>query len=112
MKDGFIKIACATPELRVADCKFNCQKICELIKTAADKGTALCIFPELCITGYTCGDLFFQNALLNSAVENLENILNFSKNLNIISIIGLPVHKDGKIYNSAAVIYNGSILGI
>lgn len=112
MKDGFIKIACATPELRVADCKFNCQKICKLIKTAADKGTALCIFPELCITGYTCGDLFFQNALLNSAVENLENILNFSKNLNTISIIGLPVHKDGKIYNSAAVIYNGSILGI
>ena len=72
MKDGFIKIACATPELKVADCDYNADKIIELIKEAHGKGVKIICFPELSLTGYTCGDLFLQSALLNSAEENIE----------------------------------------
>ena len=71
MKDGFVKIACATPELKVADCDFNTDKMIELIQNACDRGVKIICFPELSITGYTCGDLFLQNALIRSAAENL-----------------------------------------
>ncbi|MBR6873767.1 MAG: NAD(+) synthase, partial [Ruminococcus sp.] len=67
MKDGFIKIACATPELKVADCKFNADRIIELIKEAHGRGVKIVCFPELSVTGYTCGDLFLQEMLLTSA---------------------------------------------
>ena len=83
MKDGFIKIACATPELKVADCDYNADKITELIKDAFQKGVKVICFPELSITGYTCGDLFLQSALLNSAEENLLRIVNETAEMEI-----------------------------
>ena len=67
MKDGFIRVAAATPRIRVADCAYNTARVEELIGEAAEKGAALCVFPELVITGYTCGDLFLQDALLRAA---------------------------------------------
>ncbi|MGN0676316.1 MAG: nitrilase-related carbon-nitrogen hydrolase, partial [Ruminococcus sp.] len=112
MKDGFIKIACATPELKVADCDYNADKIIELIKEAHEKGVKVICFPELSLTGYTCGDLFLQSALLNSAEENLLRIVNETAELEIISIVGLPFTYVNKLYNCASVIYKGEILGI
>ena len=74
MKDGFVKIACAVPELKVADCDYNTDKIIGLISEAYSKNVKIICFPELSITGYTCGDLFFQSSLLNSAEENMLRI--------------------------------------
>lgn len=112
MKDGFIKIACATPELKVADCDYNADKIIELIKEAHGKGVKIICFPELSLTGYTCGDLFLQSALLNSAEENILRIADETADLEIISIVGIPFAYVDKLYNCACVIYKGEILGI
>lgn len=110
MKDGFLRVACATPEIKVADCENNSNNIIKLIKEANDKGVSLVVFPELCITAYTCLDLFFQNELLDSAENALIKIVENTKNLDIISIVGLPIKKGGELYNCAAVIYHGEIL--
>lgn len=112
MKDGFIKVAAASPEVRVADCDLNAERIIELIKQAAEKGVKVVCFPELCITGYTCGDLFGQELLINSAMSALMKIKDDTKSLDIISIVGLPVFSSGKLYNAAAVLYHGEIMGI
>ena len=80
MKDGFIKIACATPELKVADCTFNADRIIELITEAHQKGVKIICFPELSVTGYTCGDLFLQDALLSAAKTELVRIISESDN--------------------------------
>lgn len=112
MKDGFIKIACATPELKVADCDYNADKIIELVNEAHQKGVKVVCFPELSLTGYTCGDLFLQSALLNSAEKNLLRIANETAEMEIISIVGLPFAYVNKLYNCASVIYKGEILGI
>lgn len=111
MKDGFVKIACATPELKVADCDFNTDKIIELVQTACDRGVKIICFPELSITGYTCGDLFLQNALISSAKENLLRLTETTKNLDIVVIVGLPVEYQNKLYNCAAVVFHGKIIG-
>ncbi len=111
MKDGFIKIACATPELRVADCDFNTDKIIELIREAHSHGVKIVCFPELSVTGYTCGDLFLQDALLESVKENLLRIARETKDLEIISIVGAPLKTNNKLYNCAVVIYQGNFLG-
>ncbi len=112
MKDGFVKIACATPDLRVADCVYNTDRMLELIREAHDRGVKILCFPELSITGYTCGDLFLQTALIKSAEESLLRLVKETKALEIISIVGLPFAHDGRLYNCAAVIYKGDILGI
>lgn len=112
MKDGFIKIACISPELKVADCSYNGQKIIEAIRDAANKDVKICSFPELSITGYTCGDLFLQSTLLNTALHTLEEIAESVKSLEIIAIIGLPYVFKNNLFNCAAVIYKGKILGI
>ena len=112
MKDGFVKIACATPELKVADCDFNTDKMIELIQNACDRGVKIICFPELSITGYTCGDLFLQNALIHSATENLLRLTEEIKNLDIVAIVGLPVEHQNKLYNCAAVVFHGEILGL
>lgn len=112
MKDGFIKIACATPALKVADCDYNSDKIIQLVKEAYEKGVKVICFPELSLTGYTCGDLFLQSALLNSAEENLLKIVSETAEMEIVSIVGLPFAYMNKLYNCAAVIYKGEILGI
>ena len=104
MKDGFIKIACATPEVKVADCDYNTNRILKLIRKAAEKGVKIVCFPELCITGYTCGDLFLQDTLLESASRNLMRIAKETKDFDIVSIVGLPLSFHGKLYNCAAVV--------
>ncbi len=111
MKDGFIKIACATPDVRVADCDYNAEQIISLTKEAAANGAKLIAFPELSITGYTCGDLFFQKTLLDGAMNGLKKILKETAELGIIVIAGLPLVCKGSLYNCAAVCYEGNILG-
>ena len=112
MKYGFIKVASATPKIRVADCKTNTINIIEQIKEAHKNGASLVVFPELCVTGYTCSDLFYQRVLLNAAEKSVEKILKETADLDIISIAGVPVAIESALYNCAAVIYKGDILGI
>ena len=99
MKDGFLKIACVTPPLRVADCTYNADQIIAKAKEAAQAGAKLAAFPELCLTGYTCGDLFLQEALLRGAEEELVRILNETADLSILVIVGLPYASNGALYN-------------
>ena len=112
MKDGFIKVACASPDVHVADCDYNATQIIDKIKEAYSNGAKLIAFPELSITGYTCGDLFLQDTLLNSAKKSLRDILQATKDLDIVSIVGLPYVVNGKLYNCGAVIHCGYLLGI
>ena len=112
MKDGFLRVASATPHIKVADCTGNSQKIISMAKEAAQNGASLVVFPELCITGYTCGDLFLQRALLNSAEENLKVIINQTKELDCVILVGLPVRANSGLYNCAAVICHGDLLGL
>lgn len=112
MKNGFIKVATATPDIKVANCFFNAENIIKNIKQAYLKNTTLIVFPELCITGYTCSDLFFQAALLNDAKLALKQILKETKDINIISIIGMPLEYKNKLYNCGVSIYKGKILGV
>lgn len=112
MKDGFLRVACATPELKIADCEYNYKNIVALAKDASNEGTSLVVFPELCITAYTCGDLFFQSKLLKNAKECLLKIASETAYLDTIIIAGLPVSDGQSLYNCAAVVYHGDILGI
>lgn len=112
MKDGFLKIACVTPPLRVADCTYNADQIIAKAKEAAQAGAKLAAFPELCLTGYTCGDLFLQEALLRGAEEELVRILNETADLSILVIVGLPYASNGALYNCAAVCCQGKMLGM
>ena len=112
MKDGFLRVASATPHIKVADCTGNSQKIIAMAKEAAENGASLVVFPELCITGYTCGDLYLQRALLNSAEENLKVIINETKELDCVILVGLPVRANSGLYNCAAVICHGDLLGL
>ncbi len=112
MKDGFLRIASATPKIKVADCMHNAQAIIEHAKQAAAKGASMIVFPELCITGYTCHDLFLQRSLLETAEKALEKIIEETKELEAVIIVGLPVPVRGKLYNCAAVICRGEILGL
>lgn len=112
MKDGFVRVAAATPKIKPADCAFNRDAILALLKDAEKKGAAVVVFPELCITGYTCGDLFHDAALLSAAEAALQSILEVSRNLNILGVVGLPVRFGGELYNAAAVFCNGTLLGL
>lgn len=109
---GFVRVGAAVPEMKVADCKFNTKSIIEIMEEAADKEVYLTVFPELCITGYTCGDLFGQSLLLDMAKESLNEIKHESSQWNNIFIVGLPLLIDQQLYNCAAVIQKGKILGI
>ncbi|MBD5104836.1 MAG: NAD(+) synthase [Ruminococcaceae bacterium] len=112
MKDGFIKVGASTPEIRVGDVEFNGKSIVSCVKEAAEQGVKLLALPELCVTGYTCGDLFGQRTLIDAAEEQLEIIKDETKGLDIIFAVGLPVIKKGKLINGAAVVYKGETLGI
>ena len=112
MIHGFVKTAAITPKIRVADTAYNAREIIRLMTEAAGNGAKIIVFPELCITGYTCGDLFLQEALLVSAREQLYQIANASRGLDGLIFVGLPWMKDGKLYNVAAAISRGQILGI
>lgn len=112
MLDGFLKTAAATPTIRVADPAYNAQEIAGLLKQAARQGVKFLVFPELCLTGYTCGDLFLQPLLLSGAEQGLAEILEESKNLPLLAAVGLPVAVEGKLYNCAAVFSQGKLLGL
>ncbi len=112
MKDGFIKTAAASFDVTVADCVTNAEKITEIIKNSAKNGVRLLALPELCITGYTCSDLFLQSELLEGAKTALKSICENTKSADIIAVVGLPISKNSRLYNCAAVLYKGEILGI
>ncbi|MCL2055405.1 MAG: NAD(+) synthase [Oscillospiraceae bacterium] len=112
MKDGFLRTAAASPKIKPGDCEYNAEQVIKIIKEAAGSDVSLIVFPELCITGYTCGDLFFQSLLINAAEKALLMIAAATKGLDVLSVIGLPVELDGKLYNAAAVIKGGAVLGI
>ena len=112
MKDGFLRTACATPQIKVADCSFNAQQIITMAETAVNNGASLVVFPELCITGYTCSDLFLQKTLLLSAEKSLGEIAEKTASLDALILVGLPVRKGAALYNCAAVLSKGKILGL
>jgi NAD+ synthase (glutamine-hydrolysing) len=112
MNYGFIKVAAGVPLVKVADCKYNEEQIENLIAIAEGKGVQIITFPELCLTGYTCGDLFQQQLLLENAERTLMRLLNNTRQLDIISIVGLPVSIGVGIINAAVILQRGNILGI
>jgi len=111
-KYGYVRVGCCSPELVVSDVSFNCKKILENIQIAYENNVKIIAFPELSITGYTCGDLFLQSTLQKSALEGLEYLINETKNMDIIFIVGLPLAVDNQLFNCAIVIQSGKILGI
>ena len=111
MKDGFIKVAAAKPEISVADVDKNLEAIKNLIIKADSEKVNLLVFPELCLTGYTCGDLFFSQTLIDAAKSALDDLVEFSNGKYPIFVVGLPLFCEGKLYDCAAVIANGKILG-
>ena len=99
MNYGFIKACAASPSLRVADCPYNAEMTIAAMKAAAKDGCQLAVFPELGLTGYTCGDLFLQQPLQKAAEAALVEILSASETLDLVALVGLPVLVDGKLYN-------------
>lgn len=112
MRHGFVKVAAITPDIRVADCDFNGESIIKEMKYCADRGVKIAVFPELSITGYTCGELFLQERLLNSALNTLKKIIKASWGMDMLTFVGLPFETDGKLYNVAAVFKDGELLGM
>ena len=112
MKYGFVKVAAAVPAVKAADVDYNVQQIESIIAQAEGRGVEVIVFPELCITGYTCQDLFKEQLLLDRAESAVITLLDFTRKLDIISIVGLPVIINGLLYNCAAVIQSGQLLGI
>lgn len=112
MQNGFVKVAAAIPAVKVADCEYNTLQIENIIAKAEGKGVEIIVFPELCITGYSCQDLFRQSLLLEQVEASTLTLLDFTRNLDIICIIGLPVVVGDLLLNCAAVIQKGDLLGL
>ena len=112
MNDGFVRCGSAVPDIKVADCAFNAEKIIEKVREAAENSCSVLVFPELCITGYTCGDLFLSETLKNGAAAALKTILAATAELDILFIVGLPVPHLNRLYNCAAVCCKGRLLGL
>jgi NAD+ synthetase len=112
MNYGFVKVAAAVPRVKIADCKYNARQLESLIAIADGKGVQIITFPEMCITAYTCGDLFGQQLLLEEAEMGLMQILNNTRQLDIISILGMPIAVNSTVINAAVVIQKGKILGV
>jgi len=112
MKNGFIKVAAASIDVRVADVEFNRNSIAECMIRASHQGVKILVLPELCITSYTCGDLFFQKSLQNAATEALLEIAMASKGTDMLTFVGLPVKYGSLLYNCAAAVHNGDVVGI
>ena len=105
MEYGFVRVAAATPYIKVADCFYNAKNIIEDIKKAEKNKASIICFTELCITGYTCSDLFLQDSLLQDSKKALKHIVQETKDLNITCIVGMPIEFLGKLYNSAVCFY-------
>lgn len=112
MKYGFIKVCAATPEIKVADVKFNTQSIIKAIKQSAENGSLLTVFPELCVCGYTCGDLFNQPLLIKACENAVAEICEATQGIKTLVFVGAPVEYGGKLYNCAVAISDGKVLGI
>ena len=112
MNYGYVKVAAAVPRVKVADCKFNAREIEKEIIIAEGKGVQIIAFPELCVTGYTCGDLFAQQLLLEEAEMGLIQIVSNTRQLDIIAILGMPIAMNGVFLNAAVVIQKGKVLGV
>ena len=112
MKHGYVTVAAAIPRVKVADTEYNAGEIFAMISDAEDKGVEIIVFPELCITGYTCQDLFRSDVLLSKSEEALISLLSSTRKMDIISIVGMPVAVDGMLLNCAVVLHKGCIIGI
>ena len=112
MQYGFIKVAAAVPTVKVADCQYNLKKIESLIAQAEGQGVEIITFPELCLTGYTCQDLFRQELLLQASETAIFQLLDFTRKLRVISIIGLPLAVGDLLLNCAVVIQAGQVMGV
>ena len=112
MRQGFVKVAAATPDVRVADCRHNGNEIIRLIREMEKAGAKVMVFPELCITGYTCADLFWQELLVRSAREELVRIVQETSDVDALIFVGLPFEHSGKLYNVAAAVSHGEVLGM
>ncbi len=112
MKNGFIKTAAVTPKIRVADPKYNGQAVISGIKEATMHGAKIIVLPELVLTGYTCNDLFLQSTLIKGAERALLRVVDSTKGNEALIFVGLPMVHDGKLYNVAAAVWNGQILGV
>ena len=109
---GYIKVASAIPSVKVGDVTFNLQQAEEMIAKAEGKGVEIIVFPELSLTGYTCQDLFRQQILIDAAEQAVMMLLDFTRQLDIIAIVGLPVMAGNILLNCAAVIQKGDLLGL
>src|SRR5438094_7085679 len=110
---GFLRVAAATPTLRVADCPYNARRILTLLERAQGEHVAVTVFPELALTGYTCADLFQQTSLQRGALAGLEQIRDASRTIYAgLAIVGLPLALDDQLFNCAALIQGGTILGL
>lgn len=111
-EQGFVRVGAVVPKLKVADAEINCNEIIKQIEVASNNKVQIVVFPELCITGYTCQDLFEQDILLEKSEKSLNKILEYTKNLDIVCIIGMPIKSENQLFNTAVVIQKGKILGI
>ena len=112
MKDGFISVACGAPKLRLADCAYNAEQTFQMMRSAEKAGVKVLVLPELGLTGYTCGDLFYQDALLREAEEALKTVLAATRNLEVVTALGMPLRVHNELYNCAVIIQKGKILGV
>ena len=111
-EQGFVRVGAVVPKLKVGDTEFNCNEIIKQIEMANNNNIQIAVFPELCVTGYTCQDLFEQDILLEYAENALNKIMDYTNNLDIICIIGMPIKAENQLFNTAVVIQKGRILGI
>ena len=111
MEQGFVKVAAVTPKIKVADPVYNAGVICEKLEEAYGAGAKIILFPELCLTGYTCGELFLQGLLLEEASAQLSRVAEATRDKDALVAVGLPMERDGALYNVAAVLWNGRVLG-
>ena len=111
MKNGFVKVAAATPDIRVADVEFNTQNIINAMEEAQKNGAKILVFPELCVTGYTCSDLFDHSVLLKASRKALLEIAENTNDKDMLVFVGAPLEVNGKLYNVAAAMNQGEIIG-
>lgn len=112
MEHGFVKAAAVTPKIRVADPVYNRTVICEELEKSCEMGAKIIVFPELCLTGYTCDDLFLQQALLREAERQLLEVARATADRDALVFLGLPMERAGRLYNVAAAVQNGKVLGL
>ena len=111
-KYGYVRVAASVPALKVANIEFNVSEIVDEIKKLAKEGVQVVVFPELSLTGYTCGDLFNQDFLVEKSIEGLETIVKDTSKLDIVTVVGMPIRIENKLYNTAVVVNKGEVLGI